>query len=470
MTGNYLAATGIAEILPNVKNVINGFTYRPFTATVINAPYLWPMDMITFVKDGVNHTCAVTNVNFGLNGTTALAGKGETEQSNKGTLGSNVNKETALLIEQAYEVATNLDKSLDQEGIFNRLTNNGEAQGIYIIDGQVYVNMTYARSGTLVLGGLNNQNGLLEVRDANGNVIGTWNNNGVLINKGELNTFGGTQALYKCSVKYGGVYIYVIDGSTEERILQLSCNPSGQMHPVTFRARDSINIYAENGDNVAIQSNIGSIYPNAYLSVYSLTGIRTGYLVSQTGKQFMFGTEDYGTWFGLYNNNSIAASVTAYYEAPSYTGASIHISNGLSVSGTKSRLVHTEQYGERLLYCYETPSPMFGDVGEGVIGEDGRCYIWLDPVFAQTITTTQYQVFLQRYGSGECWVSERKGSYFVVEGTPGMAFGWELKAKQRDYDQYRLDKMDRHYGPETTDYGELASKYIDELKKERILA
>ena len=54
----------------------------------------------------------------------------------------------------ARQVAA-LDDSLDQESVFNRLTGNGAAQGIYIVDGQLYVNMSYARSGTLVLGGLN---------------------------------------------------------------------------------------------------------------------------------------------------------------------------------------------------------------------------------------------------------------------------------------------------------------------------
>ena len=140
------------------------------------------------------------------------------------------------------------------------------------------------------------------------------------------------------------------------------------------------------------------------------------------------------------------------------------------MGGTKSRIVETDQYSDRLLYCYETPSPMFGDVGEGVISEDGRCYVWLDPVFAQTITTTQYQVFLQKYGAGDCWIAERKPGYFVVEGTAGLAFGWELKAKQADFDQYRLERNTENYKPDTRDYGGEAAQYIDDLKKGRIAA
>ena len=148
----------------------------------------------------------------------------------------------------------------------------------------------------------------------------------------------------------------------------------------------------------------------------------------------------------------------------------VNIKGGLTATGTKSRVVSTEQYSDRLLYCYETPSPMFGDIGEGVIGEDGLCYITLDAVFAQTIATSRYQVFLQTYGDGHCWVCERNGVYFVVEGTPGLAFGWEIKAKQRDYDQLRLDRKDSAFTPTSEDYGAMAAQYINNINLGRIEA
>lgn len=117
------------------------------------------------------------------------------------------------------------------------------------------------------------------------------------------------------------------------------------------------------------------------------------------------------------------------------------IKTDLIVSGTKSRVVNTENYKDRLLYCYETPSPMFGDIGEGNIDETGKCYVYIDDVFAETIDTeVQYQVFLQKYGDGSIYVSERTPSYFVVSGTPNMKFGWELKAIQREYDTMRLEE------------------------------
>lgn len=143
--------------------------------------------------------------------------------------------------------------------------------------------------------------------------------------------------------------------------------------------------------------------------------------------------------------------------------------SNLSVTGTKSRVVETEDYGDRLMYCYETPTPMFGDIGEGTIAEDGKCYIWLDPVFAQTINSNGYQVFLQKYGKGECYVSERKSNYFVVEGDEGLSFGWELKAKQNEYEMKRLEEFIEHPSI-SNDYGQDAIEHIDEIRREREVA
>lgn len=141
-------------------------------------------------------------------------------------------------------------------------------------------------------------------------------------------------------------------------------------------------------------------------------------------------------------------------------------------SGTKSRVVKTNDYGDKALYCYETPSPMFGDVGEGKIAEDGKCYIWLDSTFSETIKAESYQVFLQKYGQGECYVTERTKRYFVVEGTEGMSFGWEIKAKQKGYENLRLDSVypeNKSYG-DTPDYATDAVNHILQINGEREVA
>ena len=101
-------------------------------------------------------------------------------------IGGAANK--ALIAAKAYanDVTNTLDTSLNQQSIFNRLTNNGAAQGLYMLNGQLYINLTYARAGTLILGGLNNTNGTLEVHDASDNIIGKWTKDGIELNSGKV--------------------------------------------------------------------------------------------------------------------------------------------------------------------------------------------------------------------------------------------------------------------------------------------
>ena len=108
----------------------------------------------------------------------------------------------ALTVAKAYaetvsaEAAEALDSALTQLEIFNRLTGNGAAQGLYFVDGQLYVNASYIRTGelsadfikggTLTLGGNNDINGWIEIFDRSGNMIGKWNRNGIQVNSGSL--------------------------------------------------------------------------------------------------------------------------------------------------------------------------------------------------------------------------------------------------------------------------------------------
>ena len=83
-----------------------------------------------------------------------------------------------------------LNKKLNQEEIFNRLTNNGVEQGVYMKDGKLYLNFTYALGGVLKLGGKNNGNGELQVYDENGTVIGSLSKNGFRIEQAEKISLG----------------------------------------------------------------------------------------------------------------------------------------------------------------------------------------------------------------------------------------------------------------------------------------
>ena len=69
-------------VLKELLAARGGFSYRPYSATIKSAPYLFPMDMIRYKdKDGVFHNTIVTNVTFSLNCNTSISGAGETVTS-----------------------------------------------------------------------------------------------------------------------------------------------------------------------------------------------------------------------------------------------------------------------------------------------------------------------------------------------------------------------------------------------------
>lgn len=146
----------------------------------------------------------------------------------------------------------------------------------------------------------------------------------------------------------------------------------------------------------------------------------------------------------------------------------LYVMGDLAVTGTKPRLVKTSNYGERLNYCYETPTPLFGDIGEAQLDSDGICYVDIDDIFSETIEVRQeYQVFLQKEGEGDCWVADKQKRYFVIQGTPNLKVAWELKAKQRDYDMIRLEQPENGLDEYEyiTDADSLLDTYINEQEE-----
>lgn len=139
----------------------------------------------------------------------------------------------------------------------------------------------------------------------------------------------------------------------------------------------------------------------------------------------------------------------------------------LIVEGTKSRSSKTKNCGEILQYCYEMPSPMFGDIGHGKTDPNGLCYIYFDQTFRETITSEMsYYVFLQKEGTGDLWIEEKTSEYFLVKGTPELLFSWEVKARQKGYEHNRMDQRDRSMEPEELDYGIQGSLYVSDYEKE----
>ena len=141
----------------------------------------------------------------------------------------------------------------------------------------------------------------------------------------------------------------------------------------------------------------------------------------------------------------------------------LYVQTGLSVAGTKQAVRETENYGEKGVYCYETPTPYFGDIGSGEIAADGKCYVDIEDILKEMINTEiQYYVFLQKRGEGDLYVSEYSPDYFIVTVTPGLKFFWELKAKQKGYEYNRYEGEDRVVGFRKIAYDD---EYIAETEK-----
>lgn len=322
---------------------------------------------------------------------------------------------------ETIPVAIDVD-ALTHEDIFNLLTNDGAWQGIYRgSDGKLYINFTYARGGTLNLGGKANTygNGQMHVYDANDNEIVDINTKGIVVTH-YISGMGEKPISYVCITPdvFGGIY--------------LSENKDGT-GACAILSPDEIVLKNNSSGPITVQTDI-----TMHMTDESL------YLGSVSEYKFHFGKE----------KSSFFQPVT--------------IGGSLSVTGEKNRIIDTENYDTRKQYCYETATPYFGDIGTAQTDDKGKCYIDIDDIFSETVNTgVEYQVFLQKEGQGDLWVEEKTDSYFVVRGTENLKFSWEIKAIQRDYEFERLEKFDNSEKEEVIDYEKEYMEEINDLIKEQ---
>lgn len=322
---------------------------------------------------------------------------------------------------ETIPVAIDVD-ALTHEDIFNLLTNDGAWQGIYRgSDGKLYINFTYARGGTLNLGGKANTygNGQMHVYDANDNEIVDINTKGIVVTH-YISGMGEKPISYVCITPdvFGGIY--------------LSENKDGT-GACAILSPDEIVLKNNSSGPITVQTDI-----TMHMTDESL------YLGSVSKYKFHFGKER-----------------SSFYQP-------VTIGGSLSVAGEKNRIIDTENYDTRKQYCYETATPYFGDIGSGCTDDTGKCYIDIDDIFAETVNTgVEYQVFLQKEGKGDLWVEEKTNSYFVVKGTENLKFSWEIKAIQKDYEFERLEKFDNSEKEEVIDYEKEYMEEINDLIKEQ---
>ena len=79
ISDNLLIQQGYETVAQNLYETLAGFAYVPFSATVQPMPWLYPLDIISFVTlNGESVQTIITDFTFTINGNTVLEGKGET--------------------------------------------------------------------------------------------------------------------------------------------------------------------------------------------------------------------------------------------------------------------------------------------------------------------------------------------------------------------------------------------------------
>lgn len=127
---------------------------------------------------------------------------------------------TSIADMQTYSVALDV-ASLTQTEIVEILSDNGKWKGLYYKNGQLYISFSAALGGELTLGGVNNGNGKLVIRDSAGNQVGYIDNTGVNFTKGtfsgSLNSADGTFT-GELSANTGNIAGWVLDNVAEQLI------------------------------------------------------------------------------------------------------------------------------------------------------------------------------------------------------------------------------------------------------------
>lgn len=435
-----------------------GMMFRPLSAQVLNNPLYEPFDVIRVsdVKGNV-YNSVLNSISYTIGGYTSIACEAENPIRQGSTYVSAAAQAVVEARRNTEKQLTTYDKAVQQMnqtaanamGLFFAIERSGDGSIItyestkpitvddngkchFETNSTVYKKtgdgFFVSRDGGLsYTAGFDSQgNAVLNVLYAIG-ISANWINTGFL---SADRIQGGTLTLGGKNNKFGNLIVKDEDGND---VLVLDGSTFELWH--TFIESHS-NVGSGGGDSRVIIGGGSISFGSSY--GYGSTYINSDLIEKRSGK------------INMYNS-----------ELNLYSGSDLY------VDGTKSRIAKTQNYQQRLQYCYEMPSPMFGDIGCGKTDEDGACYIFIDDIFRETIDTDcQYQVFLQKYGQGDLWVEERTEDYFIVKGAPNLSFSWEIKAKQLGYDIERLELFEDNKEEPLIDYEVEFDNYVKTFYKE----
>ena len=98
--------------------------------------------------------------------------------------------ESKKIASKTISVISEKTKEFSQSDIVEILSDNGKFNGLYYVGGKLYISLSALLGGEMTLGGVNNGNGLFRLRDANNNLVGKFDKDGLLIANPDLQ-YGG---------------------------------------------------------------------------------------------------------------------------------------------------------------------------------------------------------------------------------------------------------------------------------------
>lgn len=486
---NQLITGSEEEAIERIGNCIVGLQFRPFTIDHVCYP-LAEFGDLCYLIDNKNrvYQSVITDIDFAFRGYTVIKCVADSPLRNSSKYYSNA--ETKAVVSsrnEAKKEVTQYDKAvqmmttiiassmgmfttyertenggfiayqhnkpkLSESNIIWKQTENGfvvsndygetwnagiDADGNAVVNvlSAIGINFDWARGGTITLGGVLNGNGKLIILDASGTQVGYVDNTGVNFQKG---TFSGTvsAARIEGSNISGGQIVSAKNNNVNGQKIVVENSTMSFYMPGYSWYLDKELYYA------------GSLYP----SENNNNAWEDDSLLEEQLPVIKMDTE-YG--YELYVSDELIFSAvldpqvkdtdrmqlidTCFHDFVWFKD-SIYVDVDLDVGGAKSRLVKDTAFGDILLYCQESATPYFTDIGTGIINDNGECTIAIDSVFLETINSNvEYSVFLQKEGPGDLWISEKEFMYFTVKGTPGIKFSWEIKAVQNGYEAYRLE-------------------------------
>lgn len=346
------------------------------------------------------------------------------------------------------------------------------------------ISANYIQGGDLTLGGNGNGNGILKVYNASNKLVGQWDNTGIDLMQPKANTYG-----WKYGTRFinnGAWEFYSLQTNTDELTVTGYVKPSSQ-----YGLEIGQNFTGGYG-GISLKT-VGKINNTTYTGELKLgldsSGVATCTMPTAIeASNCYFRTGGYKSLWGVSSNVYLGAFSDSYPAVNKWLGgirvaqSGANNPSGVYVEGCslyvqgngyKSKVVETEDYGDRVLFCYEMATPIFGDIGSAKLDDEGVCFVDIDDIFQETTELgVEYQVFLQKEGQGDLWVEEKAQSYFVVKGTPNLKFSWELKARQKTL---KADRLEDLYQVETiqSENGEVSNeleleKYYDSLLEELV--